>query len=107
MGYKCCHSHKDCFIVKPQTTAIPCTFKYWVNFEVVFLELSIRNFRFEQKYLYGAQCMRGGEGELIKGGDDQGPYFFASPSSCCYINNANVSAIFPLLRIHCNGFSRL
>lgn len=38
-----------------------------------------------------------GGGELIKGGGDQGSYFFALPSSCCYINNANVSAVFPQL----------
>lgn len=30
---------------------------------------------------------------MIKGDDDQGSYFFALSSSCCYINNANTSAI--------------
>lgn len=53
----------------------------------------------------------GGRG-MIKGDDDQGSYFCALSSSCCSINNANISAVtgipvFPQLWIYSNRFSQL
>lgn len=66
----------------------------------------------EPEYLHGMLCACSGGRGMIKGDDDQGSYFSALSSSCCYINNANISAVtgipvFPQLWIYSNRFSQL
>lgn len=65
-----------------------------------------------QNHLHGVLCACSGGRGMIKGDDDQGSYFSALSSSCCYINNANRSAVtgipvFPQLWIYSNRFSQL